>query len=382
MKKIRVMSCYSTVLCTVTRSMFGMREKMAKKIPITKVKIGDIIGEDIMSANHTMIVPRGTVLTESVMNLLTNNAVFMVAIDDEIASKEEENPSYYENLKSSKEFIEFKEEYENTVEIFSNALNAVVSQNKDSDIDQLVDQTIKMCKVETSGYGLMDFLMNMREYDDSTFCHSMNVALICYVFCDWIGWSKEDQKIATTCGLLHDIGKLKIPDHIVKKPGKLTREEFEVIKQHPVLGYRILEGIGVEPKIRNAALMHHEKCDGTGYPFGILGEKMDKITKMVTIADIYDAMTSKRVYRGPMSPFAVVSAFEQDGLQKYDPELILCFLQNVANTFLNNKVVLSNGNEGKVIFINKAQLSRPTILCGNEFVDLSTNPDISIEKMQ
>ena len=87
--------------------------------------------------------------------------------------------------------------------------------------------------------------------------------------------------------------------------------------------------------------MHHEKCDGSGYPFGLKGNKIDPFAKIVAIADVYDAMTAARVYRGPLCPFQVIDIFEKEGLQKYEASFILKFLQNVVNTYINNRVLLS-----------------------------------------
>lgn len=352
-----------------------------KKIPVTKVKIGHILADDVVSTNSIMIAPKGTVVTESILDLLMNNAIFMVLVEDEMEQPQQTDSSYFSLVKNSEEFKLFKEKYEKCVEGFKNTLNEIVSKNAKADTAAMVKEALKVYQSDTKNFSIMDFIMNMRDYDDSTFCHSLNVALICRVFSDWLHWSDEDKELAVLCGLLHDIGKLQIPEEIVKKPGKLTDEEFKIIKNHPVLGYKILEEIGVDPRVKNAALMHHEKCDGSGYPFGFQAHQMDRFAKMVTIVDIYDAMTAARVYRGPMSPFAVVNAFEKDGLQKYDPEMIMVFLTNVANSFLNNTVTLSNGHEGKVIFINKSNLSRPTVLCGDQVIDLANNPDIHIEKM-
>ena len=127
--------------------------------------------------------------------------------------------------------------------------------------------------------------------------------------------------------------------------------------------------------------MHHERCDGSGYPLGLKADKIDKYAKLVAIADLYDAMTSPRVYRGPMCPFQVVEEFEREGLQKHDPKMILVFLENVVNTYLQNRVRLNNGLEGDVIYINRDHLARPTIQSGNDFIDLAEEQDLEIEAL-
>ena len=228
---------------------------------------------------------------------------------------------------------------------------------------------------------MFDILHNMRDYDDSTFNHSMNVALICNVFADWMHMSSMEKEIATVCGLLHDIGKLRIPDKIVKKTSRLTDEEYDLIKTHPMEGYNILFESRFIASVQNAALMHHERSDGSGYPLGLKGNQIDKFAKMVAIADVYDAMTAARVYRGALCPFKVIEMFEQEGLSMFDPEYILVFLENIVQTYIKNWVRLSNGREGEIVMLNKHKLSRPVILCGTEFINLAGHPEISIEEI-
>ena len=181
--------------------------------------------------------------------------------------------------------------------------------------------------------------------------------------------------------MLHDIGKLSIPDSIIKKPGKLSNEEFAIVKTHTTKGYDILSSQTLPDAVKYAALMHHERCDGTGYPRRLKYDKIDRFARLVAIADVYDAMTSARVYRGPMSPFTVVETFEREGLQKYDPEYILVFLEHIVNTYLNNRVLLSDGRKGEVVLINKQALSKPLIQLEDGFLDLAKHKDIIIEKI-
>jgi len=287
--------------------------------------------------------------------------------------------SYSERVKSSPEFAIFKEKYTETLDDFKDCLNDVVHKNVDIDTTTLLDSALDIIGENTSTIGIFDMLHNMRQYDDSTHAHCLNVALICNVFGKWLNMTPEQIELATLCGLLHDIGKLMIPNSIITKPGKLSDEEFAIIKKHPGEGYRILMNAKLDPHICNSALMHHEKCDGSGYPLGITSDKIDRYAKAVAIADVYDAMTSARIYRGSLCPFRVIEIFESEGLQKYDPEYILTFLENIVNTYLHNEVRLSNGETGTVVFINKHLLSKPVVKQGDKFLDLSKEPDLHID---
>ena len=203
--------------------------------------------------------------------------------------------------------------------------------------------------------------------------------MICNVFARWLGFNEEQVKLATACGMMHDIGKLKIPDAIIKKPGKLTDEEFRLIKSHPIEGYKILKLQNIDEHIKLSALEHHEKCDGSGYPMNLTREKIDGYAKIVAIADVYDAMTANRVYREGMCPFRVIEIFEEEGLQKYEIPYIMKFLENVVNTYIENRVMLSDGSIGTVRWINKQRLSKPMLeMADGSFIELAKKPGLGI----
>lgn len=195
----------------------------------------------------------------------------------------------------------------------------------------------------------------------------------------WLKYSDEDLDVLTLAGLLHDIGKCKIPNAIILKKGKLTDAEYEVIKAHAQLGYDILKDQPLDERIKNAALMHHERYDGTGYPNHLVGKEIDDMAAIVAIADVYDAITSDRCYRRALCPFEVIASFELEGLNRYNPQFILCFLEHIANTYVNNNVLLSNGQTGKIILITQ-RLTRPVIQLEDQtFLDLNDRPDLYIQ---
>ena len=133
----------------------------------------------------------------------------------------------------------------------------------------------------------------------------------------------------------------------------------------------MLKSSSLPDGIRNAVLMHHERCDGTGYPLGLTYEEIDDYALIIAIADVYDAMTAARSYRDPLCPFQVIAEFEKDGLQKYKPKYILTFLERIATTYQNNRVLLSNGQPARIVLLNRNQLSRPLVeLNDGSYLDL------------
>ena len=188
--------------------------------------------------------------------------------------------------------------------------------------------------------------------------------------------------MAMMCGILFDIGKLKVPREILNKTGALTEEEMKEVRRHAEYGYQILRDRNLPDYVKNTAIMHHERFDGSGYPLRVPGERVDYFARLTAVCDVCDAMTSARVYRGPICPFRVVEIFEEEGLEKYDPDIIMTFLKNVTYTYIQNSCVLSDGREGIIIMLNPGEYSRPVVKCGNEFIDLNKQRDLRIEELK
>ena len=191
----------------------------------------------------------------------------------------------------------------------------------------------------------------------------------------------RDAANAVMCaGLLHDIGKLKIPTELLNKPGKYTDEEFAQVRLHTQYGYELLKPLPLDAHIKLAALSHHERCDGTGYPNGLTTNDIDPYARVVAIADVYDAMTTARSYRAPLCAFQVIANFERDGLQKYDTKCVLAFLNRIAGTYQNHRILLSDGRSANIVMLNDKQLSRPIVqLDDGSCIDLSTAGDLHIQ---
>lgn len=356
-----------------------------RRVNTSELIPGMITAEDVYNYNNQLILPKGIILNDRTITKLAFYSIMSVRVDEQTSeaplNSDSYDLSYAEKIRKSPDFIKFRKEFEDDVSNFKAAMNDVVEKGAPLDVNKLMNHTLNILDIGATHPNMFDMLHCMKEYDDATYVHSMNVALICNIFARWMRMSEEEICLATVSGLLHDIGKTKIPDAIIKKPGKLTDSEYLLVKTHPQEGYRILQSSNLEPEVLNAVLMHHERCDGSGYPSGLKGSEIGKYAKMVSIADVYDAMTSARIYRGPLCPFKAIALFESEGLQKYDTHCILTFLENVVNTYLLNEVRLSNGLTGHIVFVNKSRLSAPTIRTDHGFIDLSAHPDITIEAL-
>ncbi len=356
-----------------------------RRVSTAQLVPGMVTAEDVYNYNDSLILPKGLILTDRSITKLEFYSIINVRVEEEVVPVPEEelelDTSYSERLKQTPEFQKFQEDYHKETESFKSAIVDLLDENAIADTDSIIQHTLTLLAPDDVHINVFDMLHNMRQLSDVIYTHSMNVGLICNVFARWLRLDEEEIRTATLCGLLHDIGKVKMPERILKKPGKLTSREFDVIKTHPREGYHILEYSPINAHIKNSALMHHERCDGSGYPLGLTSQQIDPYSKLVAIADVYDAMTSARVYRGPLCPFKVIETFENEGFQKYDSKFILIFLENIVNTYLLHRVRLTNGDEGDIVYINKHKLSKPTVKVGSNYINLSEEPHIHIDSL-
>ena len=168
--------------------------------------------------------------------------------------------------------------------------------------------------------------------DIETGMHIMRVSHYSKKLAELYGLPKEEQELILYASPLHDVGKVGIPDAILLKPGRLTPEEFEIMKQHTVIGGKILEGAEKYPVINTAkiiALQHHERWDGKGYPYGLKGEEIHLYGRIVAIADVFDALTSKRIYKPPFPLEKAIEIMKEGKGTQFDPELLELFLNNI-----------------------------------------------------
>lgn len=157
--------------------------------------------------------------------------------------------------------------------------------------------------------------------------HSHRVAEYAALIADELGWSSEEIMNLKYAAHLHDIGKIGIPDMLLNKPARLTPEEYSVIKEHTVIGAEILKNISLIPHVAEVARSHHEHYDGTGYPDGLAGEDIPLSARIVAIADSYDAMNSRRIYRNALPPEKIFEEIENNRGIQFDPELADIFLK-------------------------------------------------------
>src|SRR5690554_1899228 len=218
---------------------------------------------------------------------------------------------------------------------------------------------------------LKPILTHLEQHDEYTYRHSIGVALICKFIGTAKGLSEQQLLGLTTAGFLHDIGKMMVPAEILEKPKKLTNNEFELIKNHTVYGYEMLKNTpGISHRHAIVALQHHEREDGSGYPIGLKDKDIDPHSKIVAVADVFHAMISKRAYKKPVPLYQVLKEMSHDMYGRLESSTTLCFIKQMMELMIGNHVVLSNGEEGKIIMISPDSPTLPLVEVNGECLDL------------
>lgn len=387
---------------------------MIKRISPRELKAGMIALEPIVTPLGQPIAPAGETLTRQIINKmkLYNCEYAVVDVEEEpdtesiakpaaepatdpapipepvapvvkeAKTRVEEAKTHSQKIVESTEFRDFEFNYSHALSFLREVFEGVQNKNYTVEEDELIKSVQPLFISRNTITELFDMIQQMHSLNDSVYAHCINVALICRMIGRWLHMEPYDLDTLTCCGLLHDVGKLMIPGEILNKPGKLTDEEFAIIKSHPRYGYEMLRNQNIDSHIVKSALMHHERYDGSGYPYGLSGELLDDFAMIVAIADVYDAMTAARSYRVPLSPFQVIANFEKDGFQKYHTKYIYIFLQRIASTYQNNRIMLSDGRACKIVMINQNSFSRPIVCFDNgEYLDLSTQTELQITRI-
>ena len=210
--------------------------------------------------------------------------------------------------------------------------------------------------------GALLSLCRVKNKDDYTFLHSVSVCALQVSFCRSLAMDPETIRLAGIGGLLHDIGKVKVPDAILNKPGRLTEDEFKVMKCHVVESKQILEQTdGIAEISIQVAYQHHERHDGSGYPEGLKGEAISQMGKMAAICDVYDAITSNRCYHKGLAPHEALRRIFEWSKFHFDPALVQQFLRTIGIYPVGTLVMLESGRIGIVLEQSDNNLLQPTL---------------------
>lgn len=248
-------------------------------------------------------------------------------------------------------------------------------------------------KIEIPANRLLEFILQdpavlktlskVHMVDGYTLNHSVQVSMISALIGQWLELSVNDQFALAYAGLVHDVGKSKIPVQILNKPSKLTHEEYEAVKKHAEYGYDQIKGLPqINEEIRTAVLQHHEKIDGSGYPLKLSGDDIHFYAQIICVADIYAAMTTDRVYNRKFTPLkAAEEVFNASCANLVNPEIANLFLRNIYRMLVGSQVRLSNGLEGEIVYFNRFSPGKPLVKVNEDFIDLYRENHLFIEEI-
>lgn len=341
-------------------------------LPTQSLKAGMRTAEVVFNSNGNVMLWEDVILDEITIERLKNVGVLEVAI--QLEQPREIRTSYGDLPKRFK--LEYEKDKNDTKEIFQ-----TISTGKNIDFRETDNLVQSVFKKNESNRNIIDSITRIQSIDEYTYYHSLNVSMLCMIIGKWLRLEEYDIKNLIQAGLLHDIGKAKIPLEIMNKPGKLTADEFNEIRRHSEYGYVIInKAEEISSEVAKAVLTHHEKEDGSGYPMGLPGDKLNLYSKIITVADIFDAMTSDRAYKKKQTPFKVFELMQHGSFGILDPIVLRVFLENVTSYYVGGRVLLNTGETGTVVFINMKELSRPIVQVGDRYIDISATKFIKIKE--
>lgn len=367
-----------------------------KYVFVEDLEQGMVLGEDLLNEFNSIVFLKNHILSEKDIESIVRLNYLMVKIlekreDSAEIDKVEAVEKVQDNVKISvdrsqlveekrqKELQSIKDTYLNSLFKFK---DMILKIEKDSDftmteIDNLINPLILSISSEKS---FVDILKILNADEDYLVTHSINVGIISHVLAKSLAMSNEDQRNIMIAGVFHDIGKLKIDNKILYKNGKLTEDEFLEMKKHSLLSCEYLKKHAkLNDKIVIGILDHHERMDGSGYPRASVGDEINIYSRILAVADTYDAMTSKRVFADRMSPFYVLENLNGLSFETLDPKVCKKFIEMITSNYVGQEVVLNDGRKGKIVYLNKYDKLRPLVKIGDAFVDLFTNYEIKIE---
>lgn len=339
-------------------------------ILISQCKPGMKIAETLYNEYGAVMLMENTIIDTQALSRIESLGIGKVKVYEQ--SEEEVKTNYHKNIQ--------KRYKDNLNEIKS--IMARIAAGASIDMTRVRKVTDSIFEGIYSNRDIIGALNEVRSAGEYTYTHYINVSFISMMIGKWMNCSDRVVRHLIQAGLLHDIGKCKVPREIVMKPDKLTKEEFDQMKKHPIHGYNLLKEINtIHEDVLAGVLMHHEREDGTGYPTGVSSEKINLIAKIVGVADIYDAMTSERIYKKRQSPFEVFELMQNDSYGKLHPVILDTFISHMCMYYIGSKVRLDNGEIGEVVFINSRSVSRPIIKVNDQYIDLSQESNLKIEEM-
>lgn len=335
----------------------------------------ETLAKDIISCTGKVLLKKGILLSTNIVNKLVSQGIFFVYIKadelDDISSNEDK-------------LIDLKK---STLESIPNMFNDLITCNEKSLNYSLgiVDDLVSHIQSDNS---MSLNLYEVKTYDNYTYIHSVDTSIMSIFLGSNMNLSTQDLRSLAISSMFHDIGKTKISNKIVNKPEKLTRNEFDQMKLHPFFGKEILSKVSSIPQsVIDGVAQHHEKFDGTGYPFNMKSNNICLLARIISICDVFTAITADRVYRKKFNPKEAYEYILSQSYSSFDPDIVQVFKNTFAIYPIGCHVLLSNGLKGYIVRQNQQLPDRPVIRIFTDKyenkipiydLDLKTNLNITV----
>ena len=321
-------------------------------VPQYKLKNGMKLASDLdlnyTTKSEAILLKKGTILTKENIDNLIKFAVLGAYIED---GRTNEILDYKFRMESVLAIRGIFEVCENTHQILD-----------ENTIKQIEKVSEKLVSNINKNKGITIGISDLQTYDENTYLHSLSVAVISIAIGTELKLNWEQLCNLGVCAILHDIGKVEIPIELISKPAKLTNEEYDVVKTHASLGANyIIENKEMHNDIYLGVISHHEKFDGTGYPNGLEEETIPLFGRIITVADVYDALTANRPYRQPIKPSEAIEYIMGGVGTSFDYNIVKAFLNKIEPYPIGAHVILSDGRRGKIIKGNHSYPLRPIL---------------------
>lgn len=358
-------------------------------VPVIELKPGYKIASHVHTPLGGVLLQKGKVLLPRDLDILKAFMIQEVEIDPSensvvLSDVRKSSKGTTDHAASRVSDIEpnsaqFHREYERMLHLVKSAFQSVLAA--ELPIYELRHQLEQVLK-QTKHYNVLTFVpRNMSEYD-YLFHNAILSALTAYCIAQWHGLPQKDWMQVAFAGLLHDIGNTKIDPTILYKPSPLTDEEREEMRMHTTYGYQQLRKTSaINEGVRLTALQHHEKMDGTGYPFRLSGDKIHIYAKIVAVADIFHAMTLNRRYKKAQSPYLVLEQIKSEAFGKLDPAIVQTFVDKVTQFHTGMRVRLSDDTIGEIVFSDRQYPTRPMVAVQGEIINLTQARHLYIEEV-
>lgn len=303
-------------------------------IPAFCLREGMTLARNLYGINGTLLLRRGQKLDLHHITHITHLGFQGVYIFDSLSEGIEIQNVVSDELRISAE--------KTICQIFEETMETGISEETAAKAENTVQ---KITEEIIASQDLMVNMIDIKTYDNYTYCHSANVGILSIVLGVALGLNRVQLYKLGMSAMLHDIGKVFIDRDIIDKKARLTNDEFLEVKKHPSLGYRYLKKTDyrLPPVSLNGILQHHERIDGSGYPYGLAEDEISMYGRIISIADVFDAMTSDRPYRAAMAPSEVMEYLMGSAGTLFDADYVYLFTRKVAAFPLGTCVLLSNG---------------------------------------